>query len=281
MKRLIVNADDFGLHESINDAVEIAHNKGILTSASLSVNGDAFEHAVSIAKKNKNLGIGIHLTLIGERPIAPVKEIPSIVDKNGMLFEDHGEFCIKVLRKKHLLEHIAIECDAQINKFLQTGLVPTHVDSHRHMHLFPLIFRMLTPILKKYNIKKVRWLNIPWVDFKGMDIKKITYLFFVQYVRLLKVKEYKHSDYFISFFKSGDIDIDYLKSALISLKDRITEINFHPGKDNSLIIKRYGFLKKSYKWKCNWEKEFGLLLNSDIKKIIQANNISLVNYSHI
>lgn len=281
MKKLIISGDDFGLHESINDAVEIAHNNGILTSASLVVNGEAFEHALVIAKRNKNLGVGIHLTLNGERPVAPIQKIPSIIDNTGKLFEDHGEFCVKILRRKLLLEHVAIECDAQINRFLQAGLTPTHVDSHRHLHLFPPIFKILTSILKKYNIKNIRWMNIPWSDCSGTGINKIVFLLFMQYTRFLKDREYKHPDYFLGFFKSGDMDIDYLRAVLIGLKEGVTEINFHPGINNSLIGKRYGFWSEYHKWKCDWEKEFSLLLNSDIKKIIKSNNISLVTYSQI
>jgi len=280
-KRLVVNADDFGLHESINEAVDIAHNKGILTSASLMVNGESFGHAVDIAKKNKNLGVGIHLTLNGEEPISPIKKISSIVDNNGKLLEDHRQLCKKILMKKISLKHIAIECEAQINRFFQAGLTPTHVDSHRHLHLFPPIFKILTPIFKRHNIKKIRWINTPRIDYCRINISKVVFLLFMQYTRFLKDAEYKHPDYFVGFFRSGNMDAGYLRKILFRLKPGITEINFHPGKNDNLIAKKYGFWEEYYKWGCNWEKEFELLLNFDIKKIIKSNNISLISYSEI
>lgn len=279
MRKLIVSADDFGMHESINEAVEIAHNHGILTSASLVANGEAFEHAVDIARRNKNLGIGIHLTLNGERPVAPIEEIPSIVDKSGKLPEDHREFCKRIFMKKISLAHIAIECEAQINRFFQTGLIPTHVDSHRHSHLFPPIFKMLVPIFKKYHIKRIRWMNIPWFDYSRIDIHKIIFLLFTQYARFFKYSGCRHPDYFAGLFRSGNMDIDYLSAILIRLNDGVTEINFHIGKDNNLINERYGFWREYHKWKGNWEKELDLLLSQDIKRIININNISLISYA--
>ncbi|MFH0771917.1 MAG: ChbG/HpnK family deacetylase [Candidatus Omnitrophota bacterium] len=280
--RLIVNADDFGLHESVNEAIEVAHNSGILTSASLMVNGEAFEHAAQIAKKNENLGVGIHLTLNGEKPVSPAKEIFSMVNSSGKLFENHKAFCMGVLSGKIFLNHIAIECEAQIDKFLRAGLKPTHLDSHRHLHLFPPVFKALMPILKKYDIKKIRWLNLPWSDYSKMNISKIAFMLFMQYTKFfLKEKELKHPDYFIGFPRSGDIDMDYLKSVLVRLRPGATEINFHPGKDNNLIRKKYGFWAKDHNWRCDWEREFKLLLSQDIKKTIKISDISLVSYAEI
>lgn len=280
-KRLIVNADDFGLHNSVNEAVEIAHNTGILTSASLMVNGEGFEDAVAIAKKNKNLGVGIHLTLSGEKPVSPEKRIFSIVDSNGKLFDDHIRFCIRMLREKNMLKHIAIECEAQIDRFFQAGLKPTHVDSHRHLHLFPPIFKVLDPILKKYSIKKMRWINSPWFDYGWMGIPKIIFLLSLPCTKFLKNGRYKHSDYFIGIFRSGSMDISYLKKALVRLKPGTTEIGFHPGRSNDLIRKRYGHWKERHRWGCDWERELALLVNADIKTMITANDIALINYSQV
>jgi chitin disaccharide deacetylase len=280
--RLIVNADDFGLHESVNEAVEIAHNNGILTSASLMVNGEAFEHAVQIAGRNRDLGVGIHLTLIGEKPVSPAKEIFSMVDSGGKLFESHKAFCVGVLYGKIFLNHIAIECEAQIEKFFRAGLKPSHIDSHRHLHLFPPVFKALMPILKKYEINKIRWLNSPRYDYSKINISKFIFMLFTRYTKFLsKGKGLKHPDYLIGFFRSGDIDIDYLKRTLSRLKPGVTEINFHPGKDNDLIRKKYGFWAKDHNWKCDWERELNLLLSQDIKKMIKMNDIHLMSYAEI
>lgn len=280
-KKLILTADDFGLHESINTAVETAHQKGILTSASLVVNGEAFEYAVDIAKRNKNLGVGIHLTLVGEKPVSPVGKIYSIVNEEGKLFENHSEFCRNILKRKIDLKHIEIECKAQIDKFLQSGLQPTHIDSHRHLHLFPPIFRVLHAILKEYNINKIRWLNIPFFDYYKISLKGVVFLILLQYTKFLKTTEYKHPDWFVGFFKSGRIDKFYLKNVLFKLRPGITEINFHPGLDNSHIKSKYGFWQGYHGWECNWENEYAVLLDPEIKEIISSGNIELMNYAFL
>ena len=281
-KKLILTADDFGLHESINTAVETAHQNGILTSASLVVNGEAFEHAIDIAKRNINLGVGIHLTLVGEKPISPIKKIHTIVNEEGKLFENHNKFCRDILIYKINLDHIAVECKAQIDKFLQSGLHPTHIDSHRHLHLFPPIFNRLSSILSTYNIKKIRLLNIPLFDFYySSGLKQYMFFILLQYTRFLGKNNFRYPDWFVGFFKSGRINKSYLKDVLFKLKPGITEISFHPGLNNTQIGEKYGFWDEYHNWKCNWEEEYQVLLDSEIKEIIESNNIELINYSYI
>ena len=278
-KKLIVNADDFGLHESINEAIENAHRQGILTSTSLVVNGEAFEHAVEIAKRNRDLGVGLHLTLIGEQPVALPHRIKSIVDAGGRLYENHKQLCIKILRKEVLLKDIIVEIEAQFDKFYKTGFAPTHLDSHRHLHLFPPIFNSIKPVLQKYNIKRMRYLNIPCFEFnRGNYFKKIMALFFKCF-SLLNKKKYKHQDFFFGFFDSGHLDKDYLVYLLRKLKPGITEINFHPGKNNQDIRKKYNIWDMHSSWKYDWEKEFRVLIDDNLKTLIKENKITLVNYS--
>src|ERR1700680_3490540 len=82
-RRLIVNADDFGISEEVNVAIIRAHKEGILTSASLMVTGTAFDHAVRLARENPHLGVGIHLvTVMGQSALSP-SEVSSLVDSQG------------------------------------------------------------------------------------------------------------------------------------------------------------------------------------------------------
>jgi len=281
IKKLIVNADDFGLHESINESVEIAHKNGILTSASLSVNGDSFLHAVGIAKRNVKLGVGIHITLTGERPLGRVKKISSLIDTDGRLPKKYIDLCMKIFRRKISLDHVAAECEAQIVRFLESGLTPTHIDSHQHLHFFPPIFKVLDPILRKYGIKRIRTLNVPWFDYRKVDILKMGFALFTKFSRLLKDTGYKSPDHLLGFFKSGDMDIDYLANILPMVKPGVTEIVFHPGTENRLLEEKYGFWKEHYGWPCDWAREYNLLLDPGIKRIVELNNMALINYSDI
>lgn len=280
-KSLIVHADDFGLHESINEAVENAHRKGVLTSTSLVVNGDAFEHAIEIAKRNKDLGVGLHLTLIGEKPVSPPERVESIVDAEGRLYENHIQFCLKILRKKALLKDIIVEVKAQLDKFYATGLIPTHIDSHRHLHFFPQIFYALKPILLKYNIKKMRYLNIPFFEFnRGNTLKKILAVFFKCFC-MINTDKYKHQNFFYGFFNSGHLDKNYLLYLLRKLNPGTSEINFHPGLNNHDIREKYKIWGMHLSGMPDWETEFHLLVDEELKALIRRNNITLINYSNL
>lgn len=280
-KNLIINADDFGLHESINEAIEITYRQGILTNTSFVVNGEAFGHAVEIAKRNRGLAVGLHLTLFEEKPVCSPDKIKSIVDADGKLHEDHLKLCINILRKKVLLKDIVTELEAQFNKFYKTGLTPSHIDSHRHVHLFPPIFNSIRPVLQKYKAKRMRYLNIPYFDFKrGGYLKKSVALFF-KYYGQIKNNSCRHQDYYLGFFDGGRLDKDQIIYLLRRLKPGVTEINFHPGVNNQHLREKYKTWKKYSSYEYDWEREFRILLDPDLKALIKDNKITLVNYAAI
>lgn len=280
-KKLIINADDFGLDESINDAIEIAHKQGILTNASLVVNGEAFDHAVKIAKRNSGLGVGLHLTLVDEAPVCAPDKIPSLVDVDGKFFENQFKMCLDILRKKVLRRDVVTEIDAQLKKFHQTGLKPTQIDSHQHLHLFPPIFNCMRPILEKYHIKRVRYLNIPWSEFRrGDNLKKIVAAFF-KFYSLMKSKTFKHQDCYLGFFDGGNLGRRYILHLLRNLKHGTTEINFHPGLNNRHLQRRYSRWPKNASYKFDWEKEFSILVDPAVKSLIKQERIILVDYSAV
>jgi len=137
---------------------------------------------------------------------------------------------------------------------------------------------VLGTILRKYGITKIRSLSIPWFDYRLADMRKIGFALFTRWSKVLKDPGYKKPDYFIGFFRSGRMDADYLEKMLARIRPGVTEINLHPGTDNSKIGERYGFLKDRYGWACNWERELNTLLSHAVKDAISANNISLINY---
>lgn len=135
MKKLIVNADDFGRHELINSAIERAFINGICRSASIMAGGAAFEQAVKIANIHKNLGIGVHFTLVMGKSVLPHSEIPSLVDNDGNFCDDYIIFMKRYLTVKIAINEIRLELSAQIQKIINSGLKISHVDSHQHMHV--------------------------------------------------------------------------------------------------------------------------------------------------
>src|SRR5690349_3629044 len=88
VRRLIVNADDFGISEEVNEAIIRAHREGVLTSTSLMVTGEAAEQAVRLAKENPRLAVGIHLVAVMGRSVLPQSEIPTLVDEAQQFSND-------------------------------------------------------------------------------------------------------------------------------------------------------------------------------------------------
>src|SRR5258707_9725647 len=132
MKRLIVNADDFGFTRGVNAGIVRAFKSGIVTSTTIMANGEAFEDAVSLAHANPGLGVGCHLAVVGGRPVAAPSEIPSLVDRNGVLPATLTRLVIKIARGYASGEDIAREFRAQVRRVVDSGIEITHVDSHKH-----------------------------------------------------------------------------------------------------------------------------------------------------
>lgn len=141
--RLILNADDFGCSSSINEAVVRAHQEGLLTSASLMVNGDAFDEAVRMARENPKLGVGLHLTVALGRSTLSTAEIPSLVDGDRNFSNSAVTAGFKYFFHPGIRNQLHREIAAQFEKFRETGLKLDHVNGHLNFHLHPTVFEIL------------------------------------------------------------------------------------------------------------------------------------------
>lgn len=197
VKKLIVNADDFGLTNGVNAGTVKAFKNGIVCSATLMVNGEAAEEAFELVKENPKLGVGIHLVLTFGRPIS--KKLKNIVDANGDFLKQ------SVLREREIdLEEVEVEFRAQIEQFTSNGITPTHIDSHHHVHMIEEIFPLV--------IKLANELGIPVRDSSEHDVK------------------------FLDGFYGNDLTVDSLVNLLESNKDKETvEIMVHPAEVDELL----------------------------------------------
>ena len=140
MRKLIVNADDFGRSPQINQGIIEAHQKGIVTSASLMTERESFNEAVRLAKANPRLGIGLHL------------------DLDSFFEVQHGTGRLVAYKDPELpLSAIAQETERQIRKIMATGLQVYHLDGHHHAHLRPELFAAVAALTAKYKIKVIRY----------------------------------------------------------------------------------------------------------------------------
>lgn len=161
MLKIIINADDFGYSRSVNYGIIDAHTLGILTSTTLMPNMNAAQHAYELGRKHKSLGIGVHLTLTCGKPI--LTNHHTLVDANGYFKRIHnyqGKFYVD---KKEVYR----EWKAQIEAFLDSGLIPTHLDSHHHINKFEPITSVFTRLAKEYKLPVRN-------NFKQKDIQLVT-----------------------------------------------------------------------------------------------------------
>ncbi|HAV61590.1 MAG TPA: hydrolase [Verrucomicrobiales bacterium] len=151
-RRVIFNADDFGRSHAINEAVVRAHREGVLTTASLMVNGDAFDEAVTLAHQHPALGVGLHLTLVMGRATLPPAQIPGLVNADGAFTDNPVAAGMGAFFKRSLRPQLEAEIAAQIAKFRSTGLLMDHLNGHLNFHLHPTIFGILTRLLSPTGV---------------------------------------------------------------------------------------------------------------------------------
>lgn len=147
MRRLIINADDFGFTSGVNRAIVEGHTRGVVTSSTLMATGGAFSEAVELGKTVPQLSVGCHVVLIDGEPVLKSSEIPSLAEANGSgRFRDGlKSFAARALLGRINPNEVEAEAEAQIRKLQGAGIAVTHFDAHKHTHLFP---RILRPVLR-------------------------------------------------------------------------------------------------------------------------------------
>lgn len=155
MRRLIINADDFGYTRGVNRAILEAHTRGVLTSSTLMAQGSAFAEAVQLTKTMPQLSIGCHVVLIDGEPALDADNVPSLTEARR--FRDGlKSFAARALAGRLDAEEVAAESGAQIRQLQAAGIPVSHVDTHKHTHLFPQILRPLLRAAKECGVRAVR-----------------------------------------------------------------------------------------------------------------------------
>lgn len=168
MRRLIINADDFGLTSGVNRAILEAHQHGVVTSATLMAGGRAFQEAVQFAQQAPQLNVGCHVVLVDGEPLLPPEQVPTLVPAGGQ--QQHfrsgfGELAAAALRGRIDAAQVQAEATAQMRKLQAAGLALSHFDTHKHAHMFPGILR---PLLRAARACGVRALRNPFAPVKPL-----------------------------------------------------------------------------------------------------------------
>jgi predicted glycoside hydrolase/deacetylase ChbG (UPF0249 family) len=257
VRELIVNADDFGFTEDVNTGIVEAHRDGILTATTLMANGAAFEHAVLLAKENPGLDIGCHLVLVGGESVARKGyALPGSVA--GMMAAVAAGL------------PVADEFKAQAERILAAGLRLTHLDTHKHTHLFPPVLTAVARLSEEYGIRWVRRpFDLPMTGGKpGWSLRWLRRRF----ERVLGRHGCRWTDHFAGFQMTGRFHTKELVALIESLPDGLTEFMCHPGHCGEPLRAARTRLKESR------AKELEALTAAQVRHALDRAGIRLTNY---
>ena len=271
MKRLIVNADDLGLHEGINAGVRHAHHEGIVTSASLCANGAAFEDAVRGLRDAPRLEIGVHLTVVGsEKPL--LSDLPTLAPSGRLphtfafLFRD---LAVGRVRRSE----IAAEMAAQVQRAVDGGVRVTHLDSHQHVHLHPAILPIVIDVAQRFGIRSLRAARRV-VPVRGLKAALIGMLSWPASARV-RLAGLKTPDTFVGAGDSGHLDEARLARLIEGLPAGTSELLCHPGTGTAAIAAAYP------DWGFRWDDETRALTAPSIRECLRRAEVTLTSYHEL
>jgi chitin disaccharide deacetylase len=271
VRRLIVNADDFGLSRSVNEAVIRAHCEGILTTASLMVNESGFDEAVKLAKQNPKLGVGLHLTLLQGRSTLPPGKIPGLVNTRGEFSYNPVGVGLNYFFKRNLCEQLRSEIHAQFEKFHATSLPLDHVNGHLHLHLHPVVFRILMEDADKLGIRQLRLtrdcLSRSLKMSHGRWFYRISHAAIYKWLsnrasEPLRQRGIRHAQITFGLLRNSQVDEEYTLKVLTELPAGDSELYSHPSLDE-------------------FKHEFDALVSPRVKELVKKIGIELIRYQDL
>jgi hopanoid biosynthesis associated protein HpnK len=285
VRRLIVNADDFGLTSGVNRAIIEGNQSGIVTSATLMANAKDSDDAIELAKAQPSLKTGCHIVLIDGFPLAA--NLPSLTENSQHFRNSLKQFAVAAIRRQIAAEEVQREVEAQINKIQSRGIKLTHVDSHKHTHMFPHILRPLLRAAKARGIRAVRnpfeplrcWpagmvLGAPGLWLRSAGVMAFQ-LFAGEFRRALKAEGMVSTDGTVGIAVTGMLDQQRLLRILEALPDGTWELVCHPGYSDADLFTSGTRLTQSR------EIELSALTSAETRETIANRQIELISYADL
>lgn len=238
MPRLIVNADDFGMAPGVNRAILELHAAEVLTSATLMARAAATEEAVEMALAMPTLGVGCHIVLVDGAPAADPHKISSIIDSGtGALYPSIGDFLKRLYSGRIRTSQIQAEAAAQIALLQSYGLRLTHVDTHKHMHMFPLVLR---PVLRAARAAGIRAIRNPFeplwsinATLNASEGRRAEVLLLrrleSRFRRVVAQEGFVTTEGSIGVLATGTLDLSVMHSLISAMPEGTFEFVSHPG----------------------------------------------------
>ena len=238
MGRLILSADDFGLTSGVNRAVAELHRAGVLTSATLMARAAATDEAIAIARATPTLGVGCHVVLVDGEPVLPAQALPMLVDQcTGRFQPTSGAFVQRLFTGRIRSAEIEAETAAQIALLQSRGVALTHIDTHKHVHLFPAVLRPVLRAARAAGIRAVRnpfepaWSrratpHAPWLRRAEVSLLR---LWEPAFRRIVAEEGFTTTDGALGVLATGTLDAATLAALLSNLPAGTWELVTHPG----------------------------------------------------
>ena len=289
VRRLIINADDFGLTSGVNRAIVEAHERGVVTSATLMANGRAFDEAVTLARSRTRLGVGCHIVLVDGTPMLDTTQIRSLLDSDGggkaagnsRFREGIGKFAALALLGRLDADEIEAEATAQIGKLQSSGIAVTHLDSHKHTHMFPQVFK---PLLRAARACGVRAVRNPFERIRGSQLAARPSLWrrWIEAGILRSVANQFRAavrqagmitpDGSFAIVATGALDERLLRKMVENIPDGVWELVCHPGYNDADLGCIRTRLRESR------EQELRLLTSPATRELLAANGVEIGSY---
>ena len=243
MKRLIVTGDDFGLAEPVNQAIEIGHREGILTTASLMVGGAAAADAVARAKRLPDLGVGLHLVVAEGSPVSAPDQIPNLVASTGRFYDHLVHAALRFFFLPGSRRQLESEIRAQFEAFRATGLTLDHINAHNHMHLHPTVLSLLMRVARDYGSPPIRVpqeaRGAPEAKRFGQSLANRALRPWLSLLRLrLRRAGFRSNDWVLGLHQTGSMEEETVLRLLKHLPEGTTEMYFHAATERCPEIDR-------------------------------------------
>jgi hopanoid biosynthesis associated protein HpnK len=283
VRRLIVNADDFGFTSGVNRAIVEAHAHRVVTSSTLMANGPAFAEAADLAKQNPDLSVGCHVVLIDGQPVLDANQLPSICS-NGVFRDGLKGFVARALTGRMDAGEITAEAAAQIRKLQSAGIAMTHIDTHKHTHMFPKILRPLLQAAADCGVHAIRNPFGPRRPFKSSELlarpnlwtryaeMRVLNRFAGQFRKAVAQQGFSTPDGTLGIEVTGTLDETLFHAIARSIPEGTWEFVCHPGYVDADLLAANTRLRESR------ETELRVLTLPAAREVLTKLGIQLISY---
>ena len=237
---LAVTGDDFGLTPGVNAGIVDAHRNGVLTHASLMSGAPFVREALAMARATPTLAVGVHLTLVDGAPVLPASRVPSLVGPDRRFRRTSGDFVADWVLLRVDPADVEREFRAQIRVLIDAGFQPTHLDSHKHTHMWPPVFEIVAKLAREYGIERVRssferpalrtlLAHAGQPDVRGQAVDNLLMAPLWAMTQVARRRAGLSDAWFLGRVHTGHLSVDRLARAIRQAPAGYLELMTHPG----------------------------------------------------